>query len=245
MSDELEKITEDVSITEKENYVESSELNDGPPPLTSLNEDLPPPLTPVSADGPPSLPPAQSAANVPGEWWYNAGNGERKGPVFGRALDILLSDGGISYGTDVWRQGFQEWQKAEDTDLLGYLRQTSPSSVYKAKVDNTMVWCVAFAPIVRFFVDVSLFTAVAGIHITLTGVILNIVTIVFCGFDASNLKKAGHDMGKWTWIWILFLVPVYLYKRARMLKEDCSYLITWFFLYVVWLSGLVGMLILF
>jgi len=42
--------------------------------------------------------------------------------------------------------------------------------------------------------------------------------------DERKLKAAGHDTKKMGGAW---LVPVYLYKRARVLKHNLAYFIVW------------------
>ncbi|MDB6170841.1 MAG: hypothetical protein JWL59_152 [Chthoniobacteraceae bacterium] len=42
-------------------------------------------------------------------WYYDAGGGERQGPITEAALDSLLSAGSITDDTLVWRQGMTEW----------------------------------------------------------------------------------------------------------------------------------------
>ncbi|MNV96327.1 hypothetical protein D3C71_1913180 [compost metagenome] len=53
-------------------------------------------------------------------------------------------------------------------------------------------------------------------------VLLNIALSLF---DEQQLKKAGHDTSRFKgWV---FLVPVYLYQRAKMLKHNLAYFIVW------------------
>ena len=43
--------------------------------------------------------------------------------------------------------------------------------------------------------------------------------------DARQLRKAGHDTSKFTgWVW---LVPVYLFQRAKAMKHNLAYFIIW------------------
>jgi hypothetical protein len=43
------------------------------------------------------------------------------------------------------------------------------------------------------------------------------------------LKRAGHDIK----MWVVFLVPVYLWKRAEVLKQGKGYFILWIVLAVL------------
>ncbi len=57
------------------------------------------------------------------------------------------------------------------------------------------------------------------------------LNIIFCAIDNGVLKNAGYNterFGIWAW-----LVPVYLYKRAKALKQSLSYFIAWMAFFVV------------
>jgi hypothetical protein len=169
------------------------------PQTTTPEDDAPPPLSAANVDTPPSAPPVP---DVPGEWWYSAGNGERKGPVSGHDLGVLLRDGGIKYGSDVWRQGFQEWQKAEDTDLLKYLRVISPPSVYEKRRHDSrrekgieitsfvlgIIGCIAwYLPLFGFPINIA--GLILGKYgrkkgLALPGMILSIIGLILTTINA-------------------------------------------------------------
>jgi hypothetical protein len=51
-------------------------------------------------------------------------------------------------------------------------------------------------------------------------------------FDEKRLKKAGHNTEAMGAAW---LVPVYLFKRAEVLKQKNSYFIVWCVMFVLML----------
>jgi O-antigen ligase len=93
------------------------------------------------------------------------------------------------------------------------------------------VWCVAFVPLVGLFIVPTLAAVLDDIMMA-NLLFFGTVNTVFCCIDASNLKKAGYDTGKWV-LWSLVLVPVYLYVRAKRLKDDYSYFIAWCVVFVI------------
>lgn len=79
------------------------------------------------------------------------------------------------------------------------------------KVNNILVWIVAFIPIVGTLFSFGSFVFLA-------------VNIVLTYFDENALKKAGYDTSVLGNAW---LIPVYLYKRANMLNHNKLYFIIW------------------
>lgn len=155
------------------------------------------------------------------ETWHWEVYGERKGPISEDDISKKIESGELSYGSLVWQKGFKEWVPIENTTLKNYL--VTPPPLTGTAVSNKIIWVLAFAPIIGLFLEGVVAGAIAGnIHnywfITL---ILNIGLSVV---DEKKLKKAGHDTSKMGTAW---LVPVYLYKRARILKHNLSYFIVW------------------
>lgn len=98
-------------------------------------------------------------------------------------------------------------------------------SIDKRKNDM-FAWIMATIPITGIILSAFL-----GFGIGTVSLILN---IIFGYIDENNLKKQGIDtsaFGKWA-----FLVPYYLYKRAKALNDSMAYFIVWVVLFVlVWL----------
>lgn len=81
----------------------------------------------------------------------------------------------------------------------------------KGKVDNTLIWIQAFMP------------ALGALFMfgTLVTLLINSVVLYF---DCEKLKKAGYDVESLGSSWI---VPVYIYKRAKYFNHGNGYFITW------------------
>lgn len=98
--------------------------------------------------------------------------------------------------------------------------------------NNTLVWILAFAPIIGSILEYILAYLVHGneyrAQIALSKgyyfwvtLILNIVLSVL---DEKNLQKSNIDTAPFG---SAFLVPVYLFKRAKVLNQNKAYFIVW------------------
>ncbi len=111
--------------------------------------------------------------------------------------------------------------------------EESPSSASRLVVSNTIVWWLAFAPLLGAFGAGVL----AGLtHIGIgkfwwTTLALNIALSIA---DENHLKKAGCNTSALGQSW---LVPVYLFKRAKMLEQNNTYFIVWTVLVILSLVG--------
>ena len=57
------------------------------------------------------------------------------------------------------------------------------------------------------------------------------LNIALAFFDEKRLKNAGHNTDKFKgWVW---LVPVYLYQRAKATKQNLAYFIVWIVCFVL------------
>jgi hypothetical protein len=164
--------------------------------------------------------------------WFFTENGQRKGPVTTTRLLELARTEEINGDTPVWRKGLSDWQPLRTTDPGAYLQDTPPP-VAPAHINNALVWTIALAPIayalfggmiqsyelenpfeehpvlgfLNFFVP-------AGINAAL------------CLLDERQLKLAGYA-DKWLTLFGIMLAPVYLFLRAKRLRQIPSYGIVW------------------
>lgn len=97
------------------------------------------------------------------------------------------------------------------------------------KVNNTLVWILAFAPLLGVFL--------AGVLAGATGRSINsfwwttlVLNVGISMADERMLKKAGHPTDRMGGAW---LVPVYLYKRAKVLGQGNACFIVWIVLFVL------------
>lgn len=181
---------------------------------------------------------SEAQASTEGMWFYEE-NGQRKGPVSESEIVQLVKTSVISHGSSVWQKGFPDWLKIENTELRTHLDDSAPPPLSGEHVNNTLIWVLAFAPIIGLVLEyvvagaqygnnVLAEMAVKGNKYWFITVILNI-GLAF--FDEKRLKKAGHNTDKFKgWVW---LVPVYLYQRAKNTKQNLAYFIVWIVCFVL------------
>jgi len=156
------------------------------------------------------------------EWHYTL-NGKRLGPVPEAALIELLESSGVVASTLVWREGLDDdWIPVSQTSLKWTRRKPPPLT--GSAVGNGFVWCVAIAPVAGAPLE-SFIEPASGQAPHSLWFITPLLILSLCVIDSRVLKNAGHDtasFGGWS-----LLVPVYLFKRAKALKQSPAYFITW------------------
>lgn len=97
-------------------------------------------------------------------------------------------------------------------------------------ISNLIVWLLAFAPIIGTAIEqiTGKALSVNPNYLFFTTIILN---VGFSTYDARMLGKAGYDTTPMGSAW---LVPVYLYERAKILKQNKAYFIVWCILFTVY-----------
>lgn len=186
-----------------------------------------------------SVPPRREAPALTETQWFFDENGKRRGPVSESELIQFINTGSVTRGTFVWTRGFPDWLKVENTELHPYLDDSVPPPLYGTQINNTIVWTLAFAPLIGQLLEGILagllhgdsdlaIQAVADNDYWFVTLSLN---IVLSFFDERRLKRAGFDTGKlFGWVW---LVPVYLYKRAKATRQNLAYFIVWMVCFVL------------
>jgi len=176
--------------------------------------------------------------------WFYEENGHRKGPVSESEMVQFIKSSVVSHRTSVWKQGFPDWLKVENTDLCVHLDNTAPPPLSGEHINNTLVWVLAFAPLIGSFLEwVVAFAMHGGNEFAAQVAMANskywfvtlALNVALAFFDEKRLKNAGHNTDKFKgWVW---LVPVYLYQRAKATKQNMAYLIVWIVCFVVVLSS--------
>ena len=175
------------------------------------------------------------------EWFYEE-NGTRKGPVFHANIEEFIASKKLSYGSLIWCKDFQDWTPIERTVFADKIKSTSPPPLSGGAVKNAIVWILAFAPLIGLFLEIliagMLWGEVRGMNRALNGDLWYItlaLNIILSVIDEKQLQKAGHDTSKFKgFVW---LVPVYLYQRAYILKQNKAYFITWIVAFILILIG--------
>lgn len=176
--------------------------------------------------------------------WFYEEDGQRAGPVSESEIAQLIKATKISYGTPVWKKGFPDWLVIEKTDLRVQLEAVAPPPLTGAHVNNTVVWVLAFAPILGYFLEAVAASFVYGDNNWLADKALAsnefwfitlVLNIGLSYFDERRLQRAGHNTDKFRgWIWF---VPVYLYQRAKWMKQNLAYFIVWIVCFLISLSN--------
>lgn len=154
------------------------------------------------------------------EWFYET-KGERKGKFSEATIAKLVKSKKINYDTLVWKEEFNDWLPINQTELKKYFNEPPPLS--GEAVNNTYVWILAFAPILGIVLQILLVLSIGGSFYSYWFVTI-ILNIVLCIADEKKLMKAGQDTSR---MGSAFLVPVFLFKRAKVLKQNPSYFYIW------------------
>jgi hypothetical protein len=77
-------------------------------------------------------------------------------------------------------------------------------------VNNILIWILAFIPLIGALFEFGTLVFLA-------------INIILCFIDDKILEKSGYDTDSLD----AWLVPVYLYKRAKMLGHNLAYFIVW------------------
>lgn len=106
-------------------------------------------------------------------------------------------------------------------------------------VDNGVVWILAFAPLIGYLLEYIVAYAVNGngwlAELAMRGnrywYVTLLLNIGLSLLDERRLEKFGSDTSKFKgMVWI---VPVYLYQRAKALNHNLAYFITWIVCFVL------------
>lgn len=209
-----------VSETELNIYIEKKVIQ-------SADKDVPPPISDKSIPPIPGEPGQKDTASMK-KWFYEE-KGEKKGPVSEKEIGKLIHSGTLSPDCQVWKEGFAKWENVSETELSAYINKTLPPPISGERVNNNFVWVVAFAPIIGLIlteIAIGMFNVRANHIDTCFNIIVIAINVTFCILDERELKKAGHDTSKFQ-KWWMFLIPVYLYKRAKRLNQGLAYFIVW------------------
>jgi hypothetical protein len=197
---------------------------------------------------PPPLPDL-GAANQPGsnEWYYVA-NGARQGPTTATTIKDLLNEKEIETDAQVWRKGMPEWKPLRESDLAD-LVAAEPPAISSKHIGNGYVWTLALLPLIFGVIEaaVSASNQEAAARSLVLGfpyhpsrglpVQVPVVINALLGWlDDRRLKQAGYG-SRLTRVTAVLFTPVYLFLRAKRLKQRPYYAVAWI------LSMIVGFLI--
>ncbi len=157
------------------------------------------------------------------EKWYYESNGERRGPVSASQVVTLITSRALGAKSLVWRAGFPDWLAIERT-AFARLINTPPPLVGDA-VNDAAVWFLAVAPLIGT-IAASAIGHASHVSVGSLWWITPALNVGLAWYDSKLLDKAGYKSDRLVWAW-LFLIPVYLYKRSRLVGQNQAPLVVW------------------
>jgi hypothetical protein len=158
----------------------------------------------------------------------------------------MLDKREIETDTQVWRKGMPEWKSLRETDLAE-LVAAEPPAISPLHIANDYVWTLALLPLIFGAIDAAISASnqeaaarslVLGFHPT-RGLPVQIPVVIngLLGWlDDRRLKRAGYG-SRLTRVTAVLFTPVYLFLRAKRLKQRPYYAIAWI------ISMIVGFLV--
>ncbi len=178
------------------------------------------------------------------EEWYYEDDGTRTGPVTETVMKEAILSGKLVHGNMVWKKGFSDWVKIEESNFKSFLQERAvPPPLVGDKVNNTVVWILAFAPVIgavlEGFLAALIYKNEYSVEVAISSnqfwYVTLILNIVLSYMDEKRLRAAGHDTEKFKGFF--WLIPVYLFQRAKNLKQNLAYFIVWMICFVIMLLG--------
>lgn len=186
---------------------------------------------------PPPLPDLGVNRPGPNEWHYFA-NGVRRGPTTAKTIKDLLNKKEIETDTQVWRKGMPEWKPLRESDL-GDLVGTEPPAISSKHIGNGYVWILALLPLVIGVIEavVSASNQDAAVRSLALGFPYHssrglpfqvplAVNALLGWLDDRRLQQAGYG-SRTTRVTAVLLAPVYMFLRAKRLKQRPYYAVAW------------------
>ena len=99
-------------------------------------------------------------------------------------------------------------------------------SAEDASTNRLIAWLIACVPLMGSLIE--LLTGLGEARFGASAFLYCVLNSILCAIDESRLKKQGFDTSSCAWFWGALLVPVYIYRRARLVGDDNSYFIGWF-----------------
>lgn len=187
---------------------------------------------------PPPLPDLGAANQPTSNEWYYVANGTRRGPVTAETIRDLLNRRQIEADTQVWRKGMPEWKPLRESDL-GDLVAAEPPAISAKHIGNGYVWTLALLPLVIGVIEgvVSASNQDAAVRSLALGFPYHpsrglpfqvpvAVNALLGWLDDRRLQQAGYG-SRITRVTAVLLAPVYLFLRAKRLRQRPYYAVAW------------------
>lgn len=167
--------------------------------------------------------------NVKDDCWHYEKNGSRFGPVSDKEIADKVAKGDLSNETLVWNEGWgsdRNWKQVKETEIIKNIQYSGPPPLPANRIDNSLVWALVGVQIAGTLIEIILQQSIPGfsslwIYMTIAYFIVNSGLALK---DSENIKKSGNNDKIGFWFW---LIPVYLYKRAKSLGQNLRYFWAW------------------
>ncbi|MFZ5675706.1 MAG: DUF4339 domain-containing protein [Pseudomonadota bacterium] len=185
----------------------------------------------------------ESVTDMPIEpQWHYTLNGNRLGPVPEGQLIGLIESKKLDQDEQIWKPGMNEWLPIRRSGLVAKIN-FGPPPIAPNLVKNGWAWLVAFVPLIDAAINLMIqgyvegeceagralrcaaFAADPTIYSTPWWAVA-IVNSVFCVLDERRLARAGYSTRYMPFL-ALFVVPIYLFARAKRLKQTPWHAIVW------------------
>lgn len=166
--------------------------------------------------------------------WHYEKNGVRYDNVTEEDIIERIRRGELNASTLVWQQGMLEWQPVSATSLAEILKQSEVSPALPGhRIPGGVIWTLAFAPLIGYILEMwtaglngmsfeRAYDAVSEGQYWFISLVLNIAL----GYlDERKLRKSGVDTTAFGWL--AWLIPVYLWRRAKILGQKPAYFWVW------------------
>jgi uncharacterized protein DUF4339 len=197
---------------------------------------------------PPPLPGVEGTNKHDLIQWYYVVNGARQGPTTAAAIKAMLDNREIETDTQVWRKSMPEWKSLRESDLAE-LVAAQPPAISSQHIGSGYVWTLALLPLVFGVIEaaISASNQEAAVRSLALGFpyhpskglpyqIPVLINACLGWLDDRRLKQAGYGT-RLTRVAAVLLTPVYLFLRAKRLKQRPYYAVAWI------ISMIVGFLI--
>lgn len=165
--------------------------------------------------------------------WHYEKNGVRHNVPLADITE-RIQRGELNASTLVWQQGMTEWQPLSASPLSEILKQSAvPPPLPGHRIPGGAVWTLAFAPLIGYVLEIwtaglngmsfeAAYLAVGAGQYWFISLLLNIAL----GYlDERRLRKSGVNTA--TFGWLAWLVPFYLWRRAKALDQKPAYFWVW------------------
>lgn len=158
-----------------------------------------------------------SPAASGGSFMYALISGYRVGPLNIAEFDYNRSIGKIGPDTLIW-PGTGEWRPA--SSLLSVTEpppSQQPVHPPGAPIDNRPAWVIVAVPLVGAIIEYFVGGLFVYLYLAVNGLL--------CIYDAGLLRAGGHKAPDK--LWECLIVPVYLWKRSKLLGQAPIFLGAW------------------